>query len=199
LIASRPLSRAAAVVALAFGVAGIAAAQARAHAIVSPPVAKSGVLQQFTISVPTEKEGTTTTKIEVDVPPGFAVDSYEAAPGWKRQVLAQGSGEQAVVQKIVWTGGHVPTEEDSVFHINGSATKSQAYKFRVLQTYANGEVVDWSGPESSDTPAPLVEAKSDFGGGGGGSDTLAVIALIVGALALVLAAVGLAGGKRPLT
>jgi uncharacterized protein YcnI len=198
LIASRPLSRAAAVVGLALGAVDVAAAQAQAHAVVSPPVAKSGVLQQFTLSVPTEEEGASTTKIELDVPSGFAVDSFEAAPGWKRQVVAQGSGEEAVVQKIVWTGGHVPTEEDSVFHINGSATKNQTYKFRVLQTYSNGKVVDWSGPESSDNPSPVVEAKSALGGGGS-SNTLGVIALIVAALALVLALVGLAGGRRSLT
>jgi uncharacterized protein YcnI len=198
LIGSRPLSRVATVVTLALGAVGIAAAQAQAHAVVSPPVAKSGVLQQFTLSVPTEEEGASTTKIELDVPSGFAVDSFEAAPGWKRQVVAQGSGEEAVVQKIVWTGGHVPTEEDSVFHINGSATKNQTYKFRVLQTYSNGKVVDWSGPESSDNPSPVVEAKSALGGGGS-SNTLGVIALIVAALALVLALVGLAGGRRSLT
>ena len=33
-----------------------------AHAIVSPPVAKAKVLQQFTLSVPTEEEGATTTR-----------------------------------------------------------------------------------------------------------------------------------------
>ena len=36
-----------------------------AHAIVSPPVVESGVLQWFTLSVPTEKEGKTTTRIEL--------------------------------------------------------------------------------------------------------------------------------------
>src|SRR5262249_36789404 len=58
-----------------------------AHAIVSPPVAKAQVLQQFTLAVPTEKEGTTTTKIELTVPAGFAIDSFEPAPaGWKQDV-----------------------------------------------------------------------------------------------------------------
>jgi hypothetical protein len=62
----------------------------------------------------------------------------------------------------------------------------------VRQTYSDGTVVDWSGPESSDTPAPTVEAKSSIGGGGG-SNTLAIIALVVGALALVVAIAALVG------
>jgi uncharacterized protein YcnI len=172
------------------------AAQAQAHAIISPALAPSGKLQQFTLSVPTEKEGTTTTKVELDVPSGFAIDSFEAAPGWKRAVVAKGSGESAVVQRIVWSGGRVPTEEDAVFRFNAAPTKATTYTFHVQQSYADGSVVDWSGPESSDTPAPTLEAKSSFDGGSG---TLGVVALVVAGVALLLSIVGLAGGRRPLT
>src|SRR5262249_53636838 len=143
----------------------IGAAQAQAHAVVSPPTAEKGVLQVFTLSVPTEKENATTTKIELDVPSGFAVDSFAPAPGWKRVVQAKGSGEEAVVQKIVWTGGRTPSEEDSVFQFNASAPKAQDYTFKVIQTYSDGSIVDWSGPESSDTPAPVVTAVDSLGGG----------------------------------
>jgi uncharacterized protein YcnI len=184
----------------ALALLGFGAAQTQAHAVVSPPVALSGKLQQFSLSVPTEKEGATTTKIELDLPAGFSIDSYEAAPGWKREVTSKGSGDNAVVQKVIWTGGHVPTEEDAVFRFNALATKAQSYKFRVEQTYSDGSVVDWSGPESSDTPAPLVEAKSSLGGS---SSTLGVIALIVAGIALLLSVLGLVGGsgggRRPLT
>jgi hypothetical protein len=70
----------------------------------------------------------------------------------------------------------------------------------VRQTYSDGSVVDWTGAETSDTPAPQVEFKSSLGGGGG-SNTLAIIALVVGVLALVVAFVGLlaGGGKRTVT
>jgi uncharacterized protein YcnI len=182
------------VLALAGAMLTIGAAQAQAHAVVSPPVAKKGVLQVFTLSVPTEKENATTTKIEIDIPSGFAVDSFAPAPGWKRQVQAKGSGDAAVVQKIVWTGGKTPSEEDSVFQFNASAPKAQDYTFHVVQTYSDGSIVDWNGPESSDTPAPVVQAVDSLGGGGS-SSTLAVIALIVGAIALVISIVGLAGGR----
>ena len=60
------------------------AAAASAHAIMSPAVAKANALQQFTLSVPTEEAGATTTKIELTVPSSFAIDSFEPPPApWK--------------------------------------------------------------------------------------------------------------------
>ena len=175
------------------------AATASAHAIVSPAVALNKKLQQFTLSVPTEKAGKTTTTIELTVPNGFGIDSFEPAPaGWKQQVQSTGSGDSAVVQRVTWTGGDVPTGEDAVFRFNASTSGAKTYTFDVRQTYSDGSVVDWSGPESSDAPAPTIEAVSSIGGGG--SSTLAIVALIVGALGLVVGVVSLATrGGRSLT
>jgi uncharacterized protein YcnI len=173
-------------------------ASAWAHATISPPVAKAKVLQQFALSVPTEKENAKTTKIELTVPSGFAIDSFEPEPGWTRSVKQQGSGEEATVQGVTWSGGSVPTEEDAVFRFNASANSSKKYTFTVRQTYSDGSVVDWSGPESSDTPAPVVEAVSDLGGGGG-SSTVEIIALVVAVIAAVLAVAALLAGRRSLT
>jgi len=188
--------------ALATSVAGATAlvitAAASAHAIVSPAVAKSKALQQFTLSVPTEKAGLTTTKIELTVPSGFAIDSFEPAPaGWTQQTKSTGSGENTVVQQVTWTGGHTPTDQDSVFRFNGSIPKSGTVTFDVRQTYSDGSVVDWNGPESSDTPAPTVQALGSFGGGGS-SSTLAIIAIVLAGAALLIAVLGLAGKKRML-
>jgi uncharacterized protein YcnI len=168
-----------------------------AHAEISPPVTKSKTLQLFTLAVPTEKEGLTTTKIELTLPSGFGIDSFVSETGWKRQLQQTGSGENAVIQKVTWTGGSVPTGEDSIFQFLASPDSSKTYTFAVRQTYSDGSVVDWSGPESSDTPAPRIEAKSSLGGGG--SSTLSIIALVVGGIGVLLGAVALAtrGGTRP--
>ena len=183
----------------AVAAAALAAAPAAfGHASISPAVAKAKTLQYFTLAVPTEKEGATTTKIELTPPAGFGIDSFEPAPGWKRDVQSSGSGEEATIQKVTWSGGKTPTEEDSVFHFVASPDSSKTYKFTVRQTYSDGSVVNWSGPESSDTPAPVVKAMSSFGGGG--SSTLAIVAVAVAAVALLLAVGGLlARGGRPLT
>jgi uncharacterized protein YcnI len=168
-----------------------------AHAEISPPVTKSKTLQLFTLAVPTEKEGATTTKVELTPPSGFGIDSFAPAVGWKRQLQQTGSGENAVIQKVTWSGGSVPTGEDSVFQFLASPDSSKTYTFTVRQTYSDGSVVDWSGPESSDTPAPRIDAMSSLGGGG--SSTLAIVALVVAGVAVLLAGVGLAtrGGSRP--
>jgi hypothetical protein len=97
-----------------------------------------------------------------------------------------------VIQKVTWSGGKVPTEEDAVFQFIATADSSKTYTFNVRQTYSNGKVVDWSGPESSDTPAPTVEAKSSLGGS---SSTLSIIALVVGGIGVLLGLVALFGNR----
>ena len=129
------------------------------------------------------------------VPSGFSIDSFVPAPGWKRQVQQTGEGEDAVIQKVTWTGGHTPTGEDSLFQFLGLPSSSGTYTFRVEQTYSDGSVVDWSGPESSDTPAPTVEAKSSIGGG---TSTLTIVALVLGVAGVVLGVIALLarGGRQ---
>ena len=187
-------------VSLGFVLAALAfVASASAHARVSPPVTLAKAGEVFTLAVPTEKENATTTKIEFMPPSGFNIDSFVPSPGWKRNLQQTGTGEQAVITKVTWDGGHVPTGEDAAFSFIASTDAAKTYTFAVRQTYSDGSVVDWSGPESSDTPAPTVEAKSSFGGGG--SSTLAIVALIVGAVGVLLGIVALAtaSGRRSLT
>jgi uncharacterized protein YcnI len=174
----------------------VAASSAFAHARISPSVTLAKSLDLYSLVVPTEKEGTTTTKIVLTVPAGFSIDSFVPSPGWKRQLKQTGSGEDAVVQSVTWSGGHVPTEDDSLFQFLAEAQSDKTYTFAVEQTYSDGSVVNWSGSESSDTPAPTVEAKSSLGGGG--SSTLAIIALVVGVIGVVLGGLALAmkGGRQ---
>jgi uncharacterized protein len=91
--------------------------------------------------------------------------------------------------------------------------------FKALQTYQGGEIVRWIGPEDADEPAPTVTLTAGGEGGGhgapsqtpaaghddsaptsapaadggddDGSDTLAVVALVVGAAGLITGAAGL--------
>jgi uncharacterized protein YcnI len=174
-------------------------ASAWAHAEVSPPVAKSKTTELFTLAVPTEKEGLTTTKVELTPPSGFGIDSFVPSAGWKRDVQQTGAGENTQIQRVTWRGGKTPTEEDAVFQFLATPDSSKTYRFSVRQTYSDGSVVDWSGPESSDTPAPALEAKSSLGGGS--SSTLSIVAIAIAGAALVLAAASLVarGGSRPVT
>jgi uncharacterized protein YcnI len=174
------------------------ASPAFAHARISPPVSLTKELQLYSLAVPTEKEGKTTTKVVLTVPKGFSIDSFAPSPGWTRQAQQTGSGDSAVIQQVTWTGGKVPTGEDSVFQFLAQPASSAKYTFTVQQTYSDGSIVNWSGPESSDAPAPTIEARSSIGGGG--ASTLAIVAIVVAALAALLALLGLVarGGRRPL-
>ena len=187
-----------AVVAALIGLLAVPAL-ALGHARVSPAVSVSGQLQLYSLAVPTEKAGVTTSKVVFTVPTGFGIDSFVPPPaGWHQQVQSTGSGEDAVVQKATWTGGRTPTGEDSLFQFLAQPASPQTYTFRVQQTYSDGSIVDWAGSESSEAPAPTIEAKSSLGGGGGTS-VLTIVALVVGVLGLAaggFALVGRSGGGR---
>ena len=72
-----------------------------------------------------------------------------------------------MIQKVTWTGGSTPDREDSFFQFLGQpARRAAPTPSRSQQTYSDGSIVDWSGAESSDAPAPTIEAKSSLGGGG---------------------------------
>jgi uncharacterized protein len=162
------------------------ASAASAHARVSPAVSLAGQLQYYNLAVPTEKDGVATTRVVLTVPSGFAVDSFAPPPaGWTQQVSRTGSGENAVVTRVTWTGGHTPSGEDSDFGFLAQPQSATTYTFAVQQTYSDGSIVNWTGPESSDAPAPTISASSSLGGGGGGGTTLPIVALVVGALGLL--------------
>jgi uncharacterized protein YcnI len=178
----------------------VLAAGASAHARLSPPVSLANTLQLYSLAIPTEKAPpATTTKIVLTVPKGFSIDSFVPSPGWRRVLKQSGSGDSAVIQQVTWTGGKIPSGEDSLFQFLGEPASSGTYTFQVEQTYSDGSIVDWSGPESSASPAPTISAKSSLGGGG--TPTLTIVALVVGAVGVILGAIALfagGGGKRQL-
>ena len=175
-------------------------AVASAHAEISPTASLSGKLQLYSLAVPTEKEGLTTTKIVMTVPNGFGIDSFvPPQTACTQQVQQTGSGNSAVITKVTWTGGKTPTGEDSLFQFLAQPASATTYTFQVQQTYSDGSIVNWAGPESSDAPAPTIDAVSSLGGGG--SAVLPIIALIVGLLGLLaggFALVSRGGGDRAL-
>ena len=181
------------VLALTIAIGGAFAAQAGAHAHISPSVVQKGS-ENFTLVVPSE--GGTTTSVQITVPDGLQIGSFESVPGVKRSVVATGTGDEAVVSQVTWSGLKVPDGEAAYLRFQGRTEKSGTFALKVKQTYADGKVDDWSGPESSDSPAPTLKAVDELGGGGG-SQTMGTIALIVAIVALLLglAAVARRGGR----
>ncbi|MDX6646369.1 MAG: hypothetical protein QOK40_2096 [Miltoncostaeaceae bacterium] len=178
---------------LALAVTLAFSATAFAHARIGPGNALKGDVQDFVLVVPGEKPGLATTGVRLTVPEGFNLRVAGDAPGWTKKVTTAGTGEDVRITAVDWTGSQ-PAETTAVFSIIGSAADSGTYLLPVRQTYSDGSVVDWAGPAGSDEPSPVVKVRSDVGGG---SSTLAVIALIVGALGVVLGGAALIARGRP--
>ena len=187
--------RGAPVALLTAALAALAPATASAHARVSPAVSVAGKLQLYSLAVPTEKSGLTTTNLVMTVPAGFGIDSFVApAAPWHVSIAQTGSGDSAVITKVTLTGGHTPTGQDTLFQFLAQPSSAQTYTFNVEQTYSDGSIVNWSGPESSAAPAPTIQAVSSIGGGG--TSTLTIVALIVGVLALLAGGFALTGASK---
>jgi uncharacterized protein YcnI len=166
-----------------------------AHSSISPPVAKSNTLQQFTLEIQAEKEKVRTARVEVTFPDGFNVESFAASPAWKRTEVAGNSGEGGGAARANWEGGQESPQDDPVFHFTGTLESAKTYAVRVRQIYADGSVVEWTGNEDSKTPAAFVQGVSGIGSS---RNTLTVVVLAISVIAVVLAIVGLVRGDRPL-
>ena len=170
-------------------------ALASAHARISPAVSVAGKLQLYSLAVPTEKSGLTTTSLVMTVPSGFGIDSFvPPSPPWHVQLAQTGSGDNAVVTKVTLTGGNTPTGEDTLFQFLAQPASAKTYTFEVEQTYSDGSIVNWAGSESSAAPAPSIEVADSLGGGG--VSVLTIIALVVGVLGLLAGGFALIGGSR---
>ena len=198
---------------------------AGAHVTLQPDAAPAGGFTRLDVRVPNERDDAGTTKVDVQLPPGFGFVSYEPVPGWDVKVARK--GEQ--VTRITWTGrGEQGVVEPGQFQDFGLSLKmpdgegGEKLTFKALQTYDDGEVVRWIGPEDADEPAPVVTLEAADAGGGhgapgasgggsqepaapasapaaaddGGTDTLAIVAVVLGAIALIAALAALVAARR---
>ena len=186
-------------------------AVASAHVTVQPAQAPAGGFARLDVRVPNEDPSKATTKVEVQMPPGFAEASYEPVPGWrvavaKRRLATpvktdEGDTLTEEVSKLTFTAtgkGIEPGQFEDFGLSVGLPDRPVGTKltFKALQTYAGGKVVRWIGAPGSEEPAPQVELVSSSGAGAppapvsadegeDGGDTLPIIALVLGALGLL--------------
>ena len=222
----------------------LAPTAAQAHVTLQPDTAPAGGFTRLDVRVPNERDDAGTTKVDVQLPPGFIAASYEPVPGWKVKVTrskaeepidtGEGLKSDTQVSRITWTGdgkqGIVQPGEFQDFGLSLKMPEGKAGEklaFKALQTYDDGQVVRWIGPEDADEPAPVVTLEAGSAGGGhgapaagaaggsdqqaapasapapaassdddGGTDTLAIVGVVLGALALIAALGALAAARR---
>jgi uncharacterized protein YcnI len=154
---------------------------AGAHVTLQPEEVVAGDFTRLDVRVPNERDNASTTKVEVQMPPGFVFVSSEPVPGWnikttmrKLDKPVEQFGEQITeeVGQVTFTGdgktGVIGPGEFQDFGLSvGVPDKpGSSLTFKALQTYSNGEVVRWIGPPDSEEPAPQVKltAASEEGG-----------------------------------
>jgi uncharacterized protein YcnI len=147
------------------------ATAAQAHVTLQPNEAPAGGFARLDVRVPNEDDSKATTKVVVQMPPGFAEASYEPVPGWrvavaKRKLATpvktdEGDTLTEEVGKLTFTAtgkGIAPGQFQDFGLSVGLPDKPAGTKltFKALQTYAGGTVVRWIGAPGSEHPAPEV-------------------------------------------
>jgi uncharacterized protein YcnI len=177
------------------------APSAFAHAELFPSSVASGDGQLLQLTVPNEKDNASTNEIQITIPSGFDLEHVAPVPGWTATVSGQHeeNGEMGGGDAVTWKG-KLSGSELAVLPFTGVPKNDGEYVFKVRQTYSDGSVVEWSGSEDSDTPAARIEATAGASSSSGSDDsgkTIAIIALVVGALGLLVGGAGLVSGRRP--
>ncbi|HYH75286.1 MAG TPA: YcnI family protein [Candidatus Saccharimonadales bacterium] len=121
---------------------------ATAHVTVKPGEAPTGSYQTFSIGVPTEKDQPTVA-VRLDVPKGVASVMPTVIPGWTITTERSGSGEDAVVTSISWTGGQIGAGLRGEFTFSAKTPDNPTtLQWKAYQTYADGSVVAWNASEA---------------------------------------------------
>lgn len=191
---ARALRHALAVASLVCAAGALVPSIANAHVTVWPRSAARGAYERYVVRVPNEKN-VPTTRVEVHFPAEVRISSFLEVAGWQLQVLSDSAGK---ITGAVWTGS-LPAKRFVEFPFIGVNPKEGDHiVFPATQTYEGGEVVQWSGPEGSKTPASVTTlferpatgaAAAPSSGASGSSQTPLYVA--VAALALGLLSLGL--------
>ena len=134
-----------------------AAGAAWAHVEISPSEVPSGTREEFVAEVPAELD-VATTEVRLEVPEGFELTNVSSPSGWQSNFSGR---------SIVWSGGEIPPDEVQEFAFQARTPEDAGeFRWRAFQTYEDGTVVEWTGAEDSEEPAPVVNVTSAGGASG---------------------------------
>jgi uncharacterized protein YcnI len=129
---------------------------ASAHVTVDPNQVPADSWQKFVIKVPNEKD-IATTKVEVRVPDGAEVMSIEPVNGWTFNAQKDQNGKMT---SLIWTAEDkgLLAGQFIEFPIMAKVAKdAKSLQWKAYQTYSDGSVVKWIGPEDSEHPASVTK------------------------------------------
>jgi uncharacterized protein YcnI len=167
----------------------ITPALAGAHAVVYPRTSTPGAYEKYVLRVPNEK-AVATTRVELRFPAGLRVVSFSDVPGWQLETVTDSARN---IIAAVWTGTLQPARFIELPFIAVNPRTNATLVWPAFQTYADGERVEWAGPEDGEHPASSTAVAE-------ASDTAAPtghVALYLAVAALLLAVVSLGLALRP--
>lgn len=172
-----------AAVASAVALALTVPAMAIAHAVVFPKSSAPGAYERYVLRVPNERD-VATTRVELRFPNDVRVVSFADVPGWALQVRTDSAKR---IVGAVWTGTLAPARFVEFPFVAVNPNTETRIAWPAFQTYANGERVEWTGPEGAKVPASTtVIAASAESQSRRGIPWLASAALIVSLISLGL-------------
>jgi periplasmic copper chaperone A len=205
----------------------VIAPAAAAHVTLNPQEWEAGGFARFAVRVPNERDNADTVRVTVKFPEQILSASFQPIEGWRRTVKMarldqpiEEEGERITerIDTVTWSGGRIRPGEFQEFGVSFQVPEVEPgneLAFPSLQRYSNGEVVRWIGPPDADEPAPIVTvlepAAEEEGAAAtpaptatpaaqaedGGSDTLSIIALVVGAAGLAAGLLALFWRRSP--
>jgi uncharacterized protein YcnI len=121
------------------------------HAVVYPKVSAPGAYERYVLRVPNEK-GVATTRVELRFPATVRVTSFADVPGWELQVVTDSAKR---IIGAVWTGALAPQRFVELPFVAVNPKSETRLTWPAIQTYADGERVEWTGQEGAKTPASV--------------------------------------------
>jgi len=178
---------------------------------------------QVEVEIPTDNP---IASVSVQPVPGWTATVTKTALA--SPVETEGGQVTEAVSKITWTGGEIQPGQFQQFPVSmGPLPEADSLTFKTLQTYGDGEVVRWieatpAGGDEPEFPAPVLTlGKADEGADhdaaaaddgdeseasassddhdDSSSNTLGIVAIVVGALGVILGGVALARTGRSKT
>jgi uncharacterized protein YcnI len=131
---------------------------ALAHVTVQPKQSAPGATEKYVLRVPTEKF-VPTVRVDVEFPATLNVSAFEPKAGWKIEEKKDATGK---LIGVTLNGSLGPGESTQFnFTARNPGTEGKLI-FKAIQTYEDGTKSEWTGPEGSRTPSPVVEIKNTY-------------------------------------
>ncbi|MEQ4208727.1 YcnI family protein [Actinopolymorpha sp. B9G3] len=186
---SHPVRRGAVVAAATASALALLTGPAFAHVTVNPREETQGNYAKLAFRVPNESDTAATVKVKVSFPLKTPLASVRVKPhdGWKARVTRTKlpepveSGDytlEEAVSAITWTaekGVRIGPDEFDEFEVSvGPLPEEESLAFPAVQTYDDGEVVEWTEPvregaAEPEHPAPVLTLTPEERGSGHGT------------------------------